>query len=122
MQNIGTGEEVFRVEASDEDSGNNGVVLFRLVNTNGINAPFRLTSNGILITQLTLDRETTSEYTVSYFALYPQRCEFCTLLMQFIIEASDNGVPSLATQRQFRLDITDINDNSPTFSVSLFLY
>ena len=40
--------------------------------------------------------------------------------MQFIIEARDRGQPPSATQRLFTLDVTDVNDNPPIFSVSFF--
>lgn len=52
--------------ASDADSGNNGVVTFRLVNVGGVNSPFLLSPiSGSLSVQQPLDRETVPQYTVS---------------------------------------------------------
>lgn len=66
LQNVGLGSEVIKVDASDADSGSNGVVTFRLVNTGGVNSPFLISPiSGSLSVEQPLDRETIPQYTVS---------------------------------------------------------
>lgn len=93
--------------------------MYRLVNIGGVNSPFSLNpTSGSLTVQQTLDRETTAQYSVSY-QIYRGNHNLFTIIMQFIIEARDSGQPPSATQMQFTLDVTDVNDNPPVFSVSV---
>ena len=60
------GAEVFRVQATDPDSGSNGAISYRFVNVGGVNSPFFFNSaSGSMALQQPLDRETTASYTVS---------------------------------------------------------
>lgn len=64
-QNIGLGLEVLNVDATDEDSGSNADIRYRLVNVGGDNSPFVLDEvSGSLSLQQPLDRETISQYSV----------------------------------------------------------
>nr|XP_048717663.1 protocadherin gamma-B1-like isoform X14 [Caretta caretta] len=84
------------INVRDPDSGKNGEV------TCGVqgNLPVKLTlssSNSYkLVTENILDRETISDYSIT-------------------ITATDNGSPSLTTQKTILLQISDINDNVPVF-------
>ncbi|XP_047676055.1 protocadherin gamma-A11-like isoform X7 [Tachysurus fulvidraco] len=80
----------------DLDSGKNG----QLKCTVNSNLPFRIksTSSNIysLVTDRILDREMFSEYNIT-------------------ITATDEGSPSLSTNKTLRLKISDVNDNAPVF-------
>lgn len=89
------------ISARDIDSGLNGKVSLTI--PPGL--PFRLNSafgmHYSLITAGKLDRETVAEYTV-------------------IIKAIDSGTPPLSAQKTFVVQLSDVNDNSPTFSQSSY--
>ncbi|TSK45899.1 Protocadherin gamma-A11 [Bagarius yarrelli] len=80
----------------DLDSGNNGQIKC----TVNSDLPFRIksTSNNFysLITDRILDREMVPEYNIT-------------------ITATDEGSPSLSTNKTLRLKISDVNDNAPVF-------
>ncbi|XP_053092829.1 protocadherin gamma-A11 isoform X11 [Pangasianodon hypophthalmus] len=80
----------------DIDSGKNGQIKC----TVNSDLPFRIkaTSNNFysLITDRNLDREKFSEYNIT-------------------ITATDEGSPSLSTNKTLRLKISDVNDNAPVF-------
>ncbi|XP_072446343.1 protocadherin-10-like [Chiloscyllium punctatum] len=85
----------------DKDSGRYGQVQCQISNK----LPFKLDSSlenyyGILV-QNPLDRENTSLYDVS-------------------ITCSDAGNPPLTSEKTVRVDISDINDNAPRFTQSLY--
>ncbi|KAI6650765.1 protocadherin Fat 4-like [Oopsacas minuta] len=85
-----------RVEAIDQDLGNNSLINFNLINT-GYSLFFRLNSTtGEIYTNSVLDRESTIEYT-----LY--------------VSATDGGVPTLMNMIEVKIDVTDLNDNIPMF-------
>ncbi|XP_043558977.1 protocadherin beta-7-like isoform X10 [Chiloscyllium plagiosum] len=91
----GTVLALFSVE--DKDSGHNGQVQCQI--TNG--SPFRLDSSVKnyyrLLTQQPLDREKTSEYDLT-------------------ILCSDRGIPPLSAKKSIRVEVSDINDNTPRFT------
>ncbi|XP_058263774.1 protocadherin gamma-A4-like isoform X7 [Hemibagrus wyckioides] len=80
----------------DTDSGKNGQIKC----TVNSDLPFRIksTSNNFysLVTDRILDREMFSEYNIT-------------------ITATDEGSPSLSTNKTLRLKISDVNDNPPVF-------
>ncbi|XP_058263770.1 protocadherin gamma-A11-like isoform X3 [Hemibagrus wyckioides] len=80
----------------DIDSGKNGEIRCTL----NSDLPFRIkmTSNNFysLVTDRVLDREMFSEYNIT-------------------ITATDEGYPSLSTNKTLRLKISDVNDNPPVF-------
>ena len=73
LQDTSFGIVVSTFTASDADSGNNGVVTFRVVN----NVPFRFDSANLIVNG-PLDRETNPQYSVS--KLY---CTIIILLMLY---------------------------------------
>lgn len=89
------------ISARDIDSGLNGKVSLTI--PPGL--PFRLNSafgmHYSLITAGNLDRETVPEYTV-------------------LIKAIDSGTPPLSAQKTFVVQLSDVNDNAPTFSQSSY--
>ncbi|KAG8439015.1 hypothetical protein GDO86_005274 [Hymenochirus boettgeri] len=91
---IGTAVGLFSVK--DRDSGKNGEVKLDLPP----NLPFKFKSlddHYSLITDSPLDREKSSQYIIE-------------------LSASDMGYPTLRTQHKIILNISDVNDNCPTFT------
>nr|XP_024660629.1 protocadherin beta-16-like [Maylandia zebra] len=89
------------INVKDLDSGDNGQVNCRIEQ----NAPFKIKSNlrnyYTLVTDTVLDRESVSEYNIT-------------------VVATDAGIPPLSTKRTFHLKVSDVNDNSPVFSQSVY--
>ncbi|XP_045904089.1 protocadherin-23 isoform X2 [Micropterus dolomieu] len=85
---------VMQVFASDADSGINGQVEYSIVSGN-LNEAFILDSvRGILATNLLLDREITASY-------------------KLVLQAADRGNPPLSSIATIRVQVVDVNDNSP---------
>ncbi|XP_023559814.1 protocadherin beta-16-like [Octodon degus] len=86
---------------SDPDSGNNGKTIASIED----DLPFFLKHSGnsfyTLITQGALDREERADYNIT-------------------ITVTDLGSPSLKTQHTITLQVSDINDNAPTFTQSSY--
>ncbi|XP_028271978.1 protocadherin gamma-A5-like isoform X29 [Parambassis ranga] len=89
------------INVKDLDSGNNGKVNCRIESS----GPFKINSNlrnyYTLLTDSTLDRESVSEYNIT-------------------VVATDTGMPPLSTKRSFHLKVSDVNDNAPAFSQSVY--
>uniref|UniRef100_A0A669D7Y7 Cadherin domain-containing protein n=1 Tax=Oreochromis niloticus TaxID=8128 RepID=A0A669D7Y7_ORENI len=89
------------INVKDLDSGDNGQVNCRIEQ----NAPFKIKSNlrnyYTLVTDTVLDRESVSEYNIT-------------------VVATDAGIPLLSTKRTFHLKVSDVNDNAPVFSQSVY--
>ncbi|XP_048459462.1 protocadherin-10-like [Rhincodon typus] len=95
------GSVVALFSAADKDSGRNGLVQCQISNK----LPFRLDSSlenfyGILVHQA-LDRENVSSYDIT-------------------ITCTDAGNPFLTSEKTVRVDVSDINDNAPRFTQSLY--
>ncbi|XP_017277987.1 protocadherin-23 [Kryptolebias marmoratus] len=85
---------IMQVFASDADSGVNGQIEYSILSGN-TNEPFILDSvRGILATNVVLDREITPSY-------------------KLVLQAADKGSPSLTSTATVRVQVVDINDNSP---------
>ncbi|XP_020495326.2 protocadherin-23 [Labrus bergylta] len=85
---------IMQVFASDGDSGRNGQIEYSIVNGN-INGAFILDSvRGILATSVLLDREIIPSY-------------------KLVLQATDRGNPPLSSSTTIRVQVVDINDNSP---------
>uniref|UniRef100_A0A3Q3LUN9 Protocadherin-16 n=1 Tax=Mastacembelus armatus TaxID=205130 RepID=A0A3Q3LUN9_9TELE len=83
-----------QVLASDADSGMNGQVEYSIVSGNH-NEAFILDSvRGILATNVLLDREITPSY-------------------KLVLQAADRGNPPLSSTVTIRVQVVDVNDNSP---------
>uniref|UniRef100_A0A803TL63 Cadherin domain-containing protein n=1 Tax=Anolis carolinensis TaxID=28377 RepID=A0A803TL63_ANOCA len=89
------------IKINDKDTGDHGNVDCYLQD----NLPFKIlpSSNNYykLMTDSPLDREATPEYNIT-------------------ITATDKGTPPLSTHKIIPLQISDINDNSPTFGKSSY--
>ncbi|XP_054872509.1 protocadherin gamma-A11-like [Amphiprion ocellaris] len=89
------------INVKDLDSRDNGQVNCRIEQ----NSPFKIKSNlrnyYTLVTDTVLDRESVSEYNIT-------------------IVATDAGVPPLSAKRTFNLKVSDVNDNAPAFSHSVY--
>nr|XP_023962851.1 protocadherin gamma-B5-like [Chrysemys picta bellii] len=91
-----SGTVIALIKVRDQDTGENGEVTCLIQHK----LPFKIavSSNSYykLLTDSTLDRESTPEYNIT-------------------ITATDKGSPPLSTQKTILLQISDINDNAPVF-------
>ncbi|CAK6972385.1 protocadherin-23 [Scomber scombrus] len=85
---------IMQVFASDADSGINGQIEFAIVSGNHNNAFILDSVRGILATNVLLDREITPSY-------------------KLVLQATDRGNPSLSSTTTIRVQVVDVNDNSP---------
>lgn len=87
---------VITVIATDKDIGKNSIITYRLVDD--INGIFSIDDiSGEIVTNTKLDRETDDRY----------------ILM---VEAIDQGYPSLTGSAMIHITVLDINDNPPRFT------
>ncbi|XP_069619756.1 protocadherin gamma-C5-like isoform X14 [Ranitomeya imitator] len=99
-ENTLPGDLVGYVNVIDKDSGKNGDIKLDL----SPNVPFKIkhiTNRYALITDGSLDREETSQYTVE-------------------LTASDFGSPPLYSKTSVTIEVSDINDNAPVFTQSTY--
>ena len=92
------GDNVVRVMATDRDDLRNGQVFYTLFGDQNFSV---VRETGVVYAIAVLDREQQPSYTLT-------------------IEARDMGTPSLATNVTVHVQVTDINDNRPEFSQSLY--
>ncbi|CAL8330612.1 unnamed protein product [Merluccius merluccius] len=88
---------IMQVFASDADSGINGQIEYSIVSGNHNNAFLLDPARGILATNVLLDREITPLY-------------------KLVVQATDRGSPPLSGTTTIRVQVVDVNDNSPTIS------
>ncbi|VDO58638.1 unnamed protein product, partial [Haemonchus placei] len=92
-ENVAVGDEVGRVYAIDEDSGDNGIIRYSL---NG-SSDFSIDpESGIIRTTTSLDRERTAQYILQ-------------------VSATDRGDPPLSSSTEIMVIVKDVNDNAPEF-------
>ncbi|XP_056151906.1 protocadherin beta-16-like [Lampris incognitus] len=95
------GTVVALMSVHDADSGRNGHVRLAVDE----NLPFKIKTSlrnyYTLITDKTLDREKVSRYDVT-------------------LTATDDGLPALSVLQTVTLDVTDVNDNAPAFSQTIY--
>ena len=90
---------VIDVDATDKDVGVNGEIEY-LITSGNVQDVFTIdTSTGIVSVKRSLDRETISLYTLK-------------------IRASDKGSPSLYSEKDFIVNVTDVDDNAPEFTAT----
>ncbi|XP_036431573.1 protocadherin alpha-8-like isoform X6 [Colossoma macropomum] len=99
-----SGTTVALISVSDLDSGMNGKVYCSIHN----DIPFKLIPSShdnvySLVTELLLDREKTSQYDIT-------------------LRANDVGVPPLSSVKTITVQVSDVNDNSPQFSLSPYTF
>ncbi|CAF87248.1 unnamed protein product, partial [Tetraodon nigroviridis] len=98
------GTTVAHVSVNDLDSGLNGKVICTI----DVDSPFALSPSlkdkmYSLVTKSPLDREQTDKYDLT-------------------ITAKDAGQPSLSSERTITVVVSDVNDNSPEFSLSPYTF
>ncbi|KAK7878164.1 hypothetical protein WMY93_031210 [Mugilogobius chulae] len=86
---------VMQVFASDADSGLNEQITYSIISGNNNNAFILDSVRGILATNVMLDREITSSY-------------------KLVLQAADKGSPPFSSTATVRVQVVDVNDNSPT--------
>uniref|UniRef100_A0A7N8XKY0 FAT atypical cadherin 1a n=1 Tax=Mastacembelus armatus TaxID=205130 RepID=A0A7N8XKY0_9TELE len=93
------GTSVLQVNIKDSDTGNNQKVFFQLVEEKGKNSDYFVVDRdtGIITTAQILDHEEIQQH-------------------KFRVRAVDGGVPALSSDVTVTVDVSDLNDNAPTFS------
>ncbi|KAI8745631.1 protocadherin wing polarity protein stan, partial [Biomphalaria glabrata] len=100
-ENVVIGTSVVQVQAEDKDSGNNGLVVYSVLNPPKL-FPFQIDSEtGWIKTSGQVDRETQSMYT-------------------FVVKAQDKGDPPLSATTTVVITLKDVNDNSPVFQRRMY--
>ncbi|XP_069390112.1 protocadherin Fat 3a isoform X4 [Paralichthys olivaceus] len=91
------GQSVFQLLAEDLDSQLNGAILYSIVSGDRDNHFFIDPLSGVIKVNKQLDHETVPSYSLA-------------------IRALDSGIPPMSSNVMVNIDISDINDNPPTFS------
>ncbi|KAM6977875.1 protocadherin Fat 2 [Aplochiton taeniatus] len=97
-EGLPAGSAVTRLSASDRDSGRNKDLTFQMVRTEGEETAFFEVDplSGLVKTTRVLDYEETKRFHLK-------------------IRALDNGVPPLSSEVYVVVNVTDVNDNPPSF-------
>ncbi|KAM4594440.1 protocadherin Fat 4 [Fundulus diaphanus] len=90
--------EIFTILPTDADIGLNGKVTVSLMSPHPF---FSFREDGMLLAVGSLDRESTEMY-------------------DLVLKASDNGSPQRENITTIRVSLTDVNDNRPEFSSSIY--
>ncbi|XP_023674181.1 protocadherin-10b isoform X3 [Paramormyrops kingsleyae] len=95
------GTVIALLSVTDKDSGDHGQIHCEILG----DVPFKLKSSFrnyyTIVTDGPLDRESADSYTVT-------------------VVAKDNGIPSLATSKSIKVQVSDENDNAPAFTQPAF--
>ncbi|XP_045930210.1 protocadherin Fat 3a [Micropterus dolomieu] len=91
------GESVVQMVAEDVDSQLNGDILYSIISGDRDNHFFIDPLCGVIKVNKQLDRETVPSYSLA-------------------IRALDSGIPPMSSTVMVNIDISDVNDNPPTFS------
>ncbi|XP_052777911.1 fat-like cadherin-related tumor suppressor homolog [Mya arenaria] len=100
-ENATLGQEIFQVHANDTDSGWNGVVFYKILNTDPVSPFFIDAISGVVRLDGQLNFEQRSLYSLE-------------------IQAYDGGDPSLNSNRTITVNITDVYDDTPQFDHFLY--
>ena len=101
-ENLSIGASILQIQASDDDSGINAIVTYEVLAGNQQNI-FRMNSQSGLITlENVVDFEQESEYTLTVSA------------------ANTEAAVPLVSTVNVRISITEVNENAPTFSESIY--
>ncbi|KAM6988350.1 LOW QUALITY PROTEIN: protocadherin Fat 3-like [Tautogolabrus adspersus] len=90
------GEPVVQLLAEDVDSQRNGAILYSIISGDRDSSFFIDPLRGIVKVNKQLDRETVPNYSLS-------------------VRALDSGAPPMSSTVMVNIDISDVNDNPPTF-------
>nr|XP_020474749.1 protocadherin Fat 3 isoform X4 [Monopterus albus] len=91
------GEPVVQLIAEDVDSKLNGAILYSIISGDRDNQFFIDPLSGVIKVNKQLDRETLPGYSLT-------------------IRALDSGIPPMSSTVMVNIDLSDINDNPPSFS------
>ena len=101
-ENSAMNTEVIDVDAIDNDLGDNSKLEYEIVDGN-IGDVFVINpTTGLVKVSGTIDRETRESYTLR-------------------IRVSDKGSPSLSSEKEFLVNVTDLNDNAPEFTAEPYV-
>uniref|UniRef100_A0A8D1G266 Cadherin domain-containing protein n=1 Tax=Sus scrofa TaxID=9823 RepID=A0A8D1G266_PIG len=89
-------DHIVQVFAVDLDSGSNGLVEYSIVSGNQGQTFQMDTLSGVLTVNAVLDHEGTNAYSL-------------------IVQATDKGMPRFSGTTVIKIQVTDVNDNAPTF-------
>lgn len=94
FQDTAIGTTIATVAATDNDHGPDGLIVFTFIDGNS-EGRFQIDpKSGVIELRKQLDRETTEMYSL-------------------IVQATDQGTPSLSTTATVNVTVLDINDNAP---------
>eukprot|EP00731_Ephydatia_muelleri_P030787 Em0022g301a len=98
-EHSGVGTVVGSVVATDSDAGTNGMLMYSIIDAaNPLSLVlFNITNDGILKVSADIDRERLPIHTLT-------------------VAATDGGTPPLANYTRVVVQVTDINDHTPTFA------
>ena len=100
-ESASTGVPLVIIQATDSDSGQNGLVRYSITNENGNNV-FKINSaTGVISTQLSLDREVIPKYVLR-------------------VTTSDQGIPRRTAAVTVAITVTDVNDKRPLFDQPVY--
>ena len=102
FQDIAIGTTIATVAATDDDHGSDGVIIFTIIDGNS-EERFQIDpKSGVIELRKQLDRETTEIYSL-------------------IVQATDQGVPSMSSTATVNVTLLDVNDNTPLCSHSSYV-
>lgn len=94
-ENVPAGHLVGRLQARDQDTGSNAVLRYSLLHANS--SSFKIDpATGDVHSLATLDREAQASY-------------------ELLVQAQDQGTPTLSSTARLRILVSDENDNAPIF-------
>lgn len=102
VENSAIGTVVVSINATDADSGANGVVRYAIVQGNTFNSFSLNATSGQLRVSANIDREVIDRFFL-------------------VVRAYDLGFPSLSATATVNVTVIDVNDNSPVFNPSSYM-
>ena len=100
-ENVSVGSTVLTLTSSDRDTGSNAELLYSIVCCSDVFSIITEGIDGLLMIASSLDYET-------------------AVVHQLEIIVADNGRPSLYNNISVRINVSDVNDNSPQFNQSIY--
>lgn len=102
FQDTAIGTTIATVAATDDDHGSDGLIVFTFIYGNS-EGRFQIDpKSGVIELRKQLDRETTEMYSL-------------------IVQAADQGTPSLSSTATVNVTVLDINDNAPLCNHSSYV-
>ncbi|XP_078343214.1 cadherin EGF LAG seven-pass G-type receptor 1-like [Oculina patagonica] len=97
LENVRPGTKVLEVSAVDDDEGSNKAIIYSFARNGDGGGAFQIDSTqGVIRTLLSLDRETIPEY-------------------ELTVVASDKGRPSMKSSVKVKITLEDVRDSKPKF-------